>query len=104
MSALQVAAFGLATGSAMAYLWVAINNWRVMVAAVRRPGTPRDSLVFLAGPVLVAVLVNALHFAGAPLSGPQLAGVALVGLAADPAALPALLFALTRAALRRLRR
>ena len=102
MTPFQIVAFGLATGSGMAYLWVAANNWRVLVTRIRRDGS-RESMVFLAGPVLVGLLVQALWLAGAPLTGRQLAAVGLAGLALDPAALPAFLFALWRWAGRRLR-
>ena len=104
MTPFQIVAFGLASGSGMAFLWVVFQNWRVVVTALRRPGTPRPSLIFLAGPILVVLLVQGLRYAGAPLSGRELALVALVGLTVDPAALPMLLFAMVRWVRRRIGR
>lgn len=96
MNGFQIVAFGLATGSGMAWIYVATQNWRVLLSRLRRPGEPRRSLVFLAGPVLIILLAQSLAFTGASLSPRQLSWVVVAGLALDPGALPALAFALAR--------
>ena len=102
MTPLQIVAFGLATGSGMAYLWVAINNWRVLIVRRFRPGARREAMVFLMGPVLTVLLVQGIRFAGAPFDGRTLSLIALAALVLDPAALPAFLVGLARWVQRRL--
>lgn len=86
--------FGLVTGSAAAFLYVVVANWRAVLGALRSGGE-RRSLILLAGPVLLVALVLGLR-TFAPLSGSTTLAVFLAGLLIDPAALPILAFVVYR--------
>jgi len=81
-------ATAVATVAGGLWLWVAAFNWSVVVRGRRRPAERPPSLILLAGPVLVVVVLQALRVA-APAS---VGGLALpligLGLALDPGALP----------------
>lgn len=78
------------------WLWVAAFNWSVVVRGRLRPAERPPSLILLAGPVLVVVILQALRVA-APAS---FGGLALpligIGLVLDPGALPLVAVAVIR--------
>lgn len=87
--------FGLATGGLLAFGYIAVSNWRTMLRALGYARGERGSLIFLAGPAMLVALVQGLHLATS-LPGAAVASILLVGLLLDPAALPAVGFALYR--------
>lgn len=86
------------TGAAAAgFLWVIVQNWRVLVLSIRRPQAPRPSLILLAGPVLLVILVQGLRTVGLVDSGLEVLAVVVLGLILDPAALPLVTAGVVRA-------
>lgn len=92
----QLLAAAVAAVAGGVWLWVAAFNWSVVVRGRLRPAERPPSLILLAGPVLVVVILQALRVA-APAS---VGGLALpllgLGLVLDPGALPLVAVAVIR--------
>lgn len=97
----RILGYGLAGASALAFAVVVAANWRAALVAMRRPHAPGPSLVFLAGPILLATVVLGLRTAADELAGSTVLAILGVGLAMDPGALPIVVFGLARRFFRR---
>lgn len=94
---LDVLRWTLTLAAAAGFLWVLVQNWRVLALSIRRPDAPRPSLVLLAGPVLLVILVQGMRTVGLVGSGLEVLAVVVSGLILDPAALPLVAAGVVRA-------